>query len=200
MMLWGLDKTLKFFNFRFNISFNVLNSSAFLVDFFNSKEVQQALSFLNMPDICSKVEFEKLNCTKINLNFLDDLEELGLVSKTGRIRMTFGDIIDSIDINSHIREAFLMEESEHYDKFSEEDKKELLIQLFKILIIGGSLNQYDETIEPYREELKKLYKEMVSIKKDPTTDHVYLDTFAFKISKIEVRKNNFFNFLGKRCF
>ncbi len=34
-----------------------------------------------------------------------------------------------------------MPESDHYDMFSEEERRELLFQLFTLLVTGGPLNQ-----------------------------------------------------------
>lgn len=148
-LLWGLKDTLKMDAFRFNISFNDLNNSAFLVDLMNNASTQESIREYfpsALPSLCSEVQFHKLKCSKMNLNFIDDLQEAGVISKTGRIKMAYNPMINEIDINSVIREAYLMEESEHYEALSGDDRKELIVQLLMLLIIGGSLNQYDEII------------------------------------------------------
>ena len=75
--LWGLDKSLMFIPFRFNISFNDLNSPAFFTDLFNSKEFRESLKQVSLDNLISEVKFEKLKCTHVNFNILDKFEELG---------------------------------------------------------------------------------------------------------------------------
>ena len=36
-----------------------------------------------------------------------------------------------------LREAILVEESEHYDTFSDTDRQEFLFRIFKTFVIGG---------------------------------------------------------------
>ena len=45
-----------------------------------------------------------------------------------------------IEICDLIREAILIEESEHFLVFDELDRKELLFLLFKLLLLGGGVN------------------------------------------------------------
>ena len=43
----------------------------------------------------------------------------------------------------------LMDDSDHYDIFSEEERSELIFKLFQHLTLGGPLNQYEDDIGPY---------------------------------------------------
>jgi hypothetical protein len=52
-----------------------------------------------------------------------------------------------------------------------------------LLVIGGSLNQYDDTLTPYLEHTKKLYKSVVSVKKQ--SEHIFIDSIGVEIKKIE---------------
>ena len=53
------------------------------------------------------------------------------------------------------------EDSEHYDTFSDEEKKQFLYVVFQHLVIGGQMTQPDEMIENYVEIAKILYKSLV---------------------------------------
>jgi hypothetical protein len=88
------------------------------------------------------------------MNFLDTLEEDGLIRKSGRLMPTFGEVVQGVEIVNLVRDAWLNEDGEYFDIFTDDMRKELLIQLFNFLVIGGSLNQYDDYVEPYREALK----------------------------------------------
>lgn len=44
-------------------------------------------------------------------------------------------------------------------------ESEFLFELFAILVIGGKYNQWDSNVAPYRDALKKIYKEIVKLHK-----------------------------------
>ena len=62
-----------------------------------------------------------------------------------------------MEIVNLVRDAWLNEDGEFFSVFDEDMRRELLIQLFNLLVIGGVLNQYDDMIDPYRESLKEIY-------------------------------------------
>ena len=53
------------------------------------------------------------------------------------------------------------EDSEYWETFSKEDKKQLLYIIFRILVLGGSMTQPDETTEDYINFTKLIYKNLV---------------------------------------
>ncbi len=48
-----------------------------------------------------------------------------------------------------LRELLLNECSEHSDLLSEDDKSEVLFQLFRIVAVGGALCQPDDSLDRY---------------------------------------------------
>lgn len=55
----------------------------------------------------------------------------------------------------------LLEDSENYEIFSEEDRTQFLFRLFTHICVGGSLCQYEDTINAYYDVVKSLYKDLV---------------------------------------
>lgn len=55
-----------------------------------------------------------------------------------------------------------MEESEHYSAYSAEERDEFLFRLLRHLALGGALCQYEDTIAPYLDAARTLYKQLVS--------------------------------------
>ena len=51
-----------------------------------------------------------------------------------------------------------MEESEYYCHFNDEMRNEFLFHIFKRLVVGGSLCQFEDYIDDYLEMTKKFYK------------------------------------------
>ena len=58
-----------------------------------------------------------------------------------------------------------MEVSDSYCIFNETQRKELLLRLFQLLVVGVSFNQYEDIIQPYLDWTKKIYKSLVSVRK-----------------------------------
>jgi len=54
-----------------------------------------------------------------------------------------------------------MKDSEHYKDFSEDERSELLFRLFRHLVVGGPLCQYEDSITPYIDTVKVLYKDLL---------------------------------------
>jgi hypothetical protein len=78
----------------------------------------------------------------------DQLEKEDLV-KHDYIQKCMSEYFEGIEVCDKIRECLLMEESESYCVFSEEQRKEFLFRVFQMLLIGGSLNQYEDKLTPY---------------------------------------------------
>lgn len=59
---------------------------------------------------------------------------------------------------------FLDEESQGYNLYNEFEKREFIYRVLKLLVLGGSLCQYEDRIQPYLEVTKSLYKDLIRYK------------------------------------
>ena len=59
----------------------------------------------------------------------------------------------------------LVEDSDNFSSFSSTDRQEFLFRLFTHLVVGGNLNQYDDSIAAYFDLTKSLYKDLVTVSK-----------------------------------
>lgn len=87
------------------------------------------------------------------------------IVRKGYISKMMSDYYEDIEIGDRLRECLLLEESENYCIFSEAQRKELLLRLFQVLVVGGSFNQYEDLLQPYLDWTKKIYKSLVSVRK-----------------------------------
>jgi hypothetical protein len=55
-----------------------------------------------------------------------------------------------------------MEAAGEYDTFTEEERDELLFRIFRLLVVGGALNQYEDNIGPYFDLTRDLYRDVVT--------------------------------------
>jgi cilia- and flagella-associated protein 300 len=76
------------------------------------------------------------------------------------------------------------EDSENSSLFPYKEKNELLFRIFKCLVVGGGLCQCDDRIVRYLDMTKKLYKEMLTVYKNATTDQPEIAGKAFSINNV----------------
>ncbi|KAF0024800.1 hypothetical protein F2P81_023602 [Scophthalmus maximus] len=74
------------------------------------------------------------------------------------------------------------EDSEHYDVVRRGERGEFLFRLFKHLCLGGELCQYEDTIDPYINTTKQVYKDLISAQKDPDTKKISVVSTVIKVS------------------
>ena len=84
-------------------------------------------------------------------------------------------------------------ESENIDLFSNEEKDEFLFRLFKHLVVGGILCQYEDNLEPYLEITKILYKDLVGVSPELTVTSNVIQIKSAKCDDAITSKNLIFN-------
>ena len=80
-----------------------------------------------------------------------------VVSSTGIIRGCYDEVFDGITVGDKLREMLVNPDSENASLFSDEEKKELAFQLFKLLVVGGSLCQPEHAVNKYWIRLNELF-------------------------------------------
>jgi hypothetical protein len=73
------------------------------------------------------------------MSLFDRLENEGIIAR-GSIKGTYDDYVEGIHIQSLLKEMMLKEESEYFEIYSEEEKKQLLYNIFFHMVIGGSMS------------------------------------------------------------
>ena len=58
---------------------------------------------------------------------------------------------------------FLSEETDHFDLFSSSEQQEFLYRLFTHVCLGGQICQYEDTLQPYLDFTKALYKDLIRL-------------------------------------
>merc|ERR1712216_423500 len=117
-----------------------------------------------------KATYQELTAKIVNLGLLRKLEDAGCVSGTGLIQGRLEEDYEGVPIWDTVREALVMEESGLYDTFDEKDRREFLLHIFKRLILGGAMCQYDTCIKVYSDLTKKVYKDLATVRKNDAGD------------------------------
>lgn len=73
----------------------------------------------------------------------------GIVTEDGYIRKCFDSVVEGVTIADLLKDCFLNPDSEHADLFSDSDRNEFIYELFKHVVTGGGMCQYDDDWHQY---------------------------------------------------
>ncbi|XP_021236750.1 uncharacterized protein C11orf70 homolog isoform X2 [Numida meleagris] len=168
LLKWSMQGRIAVQAFSFDQQFKPYQKDEFVMAFFNDQNVNSNLKLLSasgqwttLGSKVTAVEATLVPCTQISMSFFDRLYTEGVVRENGVIVKCYDEYYDDILISDELRKVLLLEDSDHYDIFSESDRKEFLFCLFKHLCIGGTLCQFEDVLGPYLETTKALYKDLV---------------------------------------
>lgn len=57
----------------------------------------------------------------------------------------------------------LDEDSDKYSLYTEDERKEFVFRIFQMLVLGGMLCQFEDTLQPYLDITKSIYKNLVRL-------------------------------------
>ena len=187
---WNLAPFMKSAAFRFDQPFSAEQSDAFLQDFFASPVVQEAAPVCSAPGQWSvlgnvgtgAVKYTKLSTTVLRLDFFDRLKDVSIVRGSDIAKcldVQCGDIL----VSDRLRKLLLDESSEEWEVFSDQERRELIFHVMQRLAVGGGMNQYDDSIEPYLKLTKALYKDLVTVNKT-TGGQLQVSSSTFAIESV----------------
>ena len=133
---WGFEFDMVYEEFRFDESFTKEKLKHFLLDFFNSKEVQSAVKvsskrsgLVSMMGRATEVDSEILKTTVLNMSFFDKLKEENIIGENCYIRGCMPERYDGCEGGSLLREMFINEDSESYLAYDDDERAELLFHI-----------------------------------------------------------------------
>ncbi|KAG7237826.1 hypothetical protein INR49_031839 [Caranx melampygus] len=171
-------------SFSFDQSFYPYNSEKFALCFLRDPDVVANLKKMEagvwapLDEPVVFVDVEVVPCTKVSMELFDPIYSCGIVRPSGHIVKCFHDVYPDYD---ELRQMLQEEDSEHYYLVGREERGEFLFRLFKHLCLGGELCQYEDTIDPYINTTKKVYKDLISVQKDLHTKKISVVSTVLKI-------------------
>jgi len=123
-----------------------------------------------------RVKSEVVPTTVVSMAHFDRFETASppVVAPNGSLRRVMDDQVRGMAVTNALQDVFVRgEESEEYpDLFSEAEGSEFLTRLLGHLVRGGAMNQYDDTLAPYLETTKALYKDLLSVVRPQGSDRI----------------------------
>eukprot|EP00040_Diaphanoeca_grandis_P011043 m.56518 g.56518 ORF g.56518 m.56518 type:complete len:267 (+) comp22257_c2_seq1:84-884(+) len=193
---WCMKDPMSVKRYSFDQKFSAYEMDTLLLDLFNDANVLYDFKVLHtvkgqwgtlggQPGDCTKVSTDSVQCSAVSMEFFDRLYDCGAIRKNGSICGCMPEDVDGYTINQELGKVMLLEDSDHYDIFTKENRKELLFRVFQHLTLGGPLNQYEDEIGPYFDITKTFYKSMISVAKDAKSNQVFVTSLATQITELE---------------
>ncbi|GLE04425.1 hypothetical protein PINS_up013367 [Pythium insidiosum] len=166
LLQWNLDQSLRVCRFRVKRSISSDKEDELLHELFTDASVRSCLGSTKAAS--RAVHLRRLRASATSLAFFDQLVDAGVVAASGALRRCLDEVYDGATASDLLKEAFINPDSDNAELFSEAEQNEFLLQLFRALVIGGSMSQADEHLAPYLEMTRRFYKALVSVKKNAT--------------------------------
>jgi len=179
---WGFGPDMVMCTFRVEQQVQPEEMQVMLEAFFRDRQVLGVLQHMTGLRIFSpeklRVVWEKMGTKVTSMSFFNKFQECGAIGKTGHIRGRLEEDWDGVMLHNLIQEAILVDESELYDAFSQQDRREFLFRIFSHLVFGGASNQWEDHVEDYFKVTKEVYKDLLSVRRSDTGDVEVVSTVA----------------------
>ncbi|XP_026156446.1 cilia- and flagella-associated protein 300 [Mastacembelus armatus] len=185
LMKWSMLGRISAQSFSFDQSFYPYNSEKFALCFFRDPDVVSSLrkmeagAWVPLDKPVVSVDVDVVPCTTVSMELFDPIYSCGILRPTGHVVKCFHDVYPDYD---ELRQMLQEEDSDHYYVVGREQRGEFLFRLFKHLCLGGELCQYEDTIDPYINTTRQIYKDLISVQKDPDTKKISVVSMVFKVS------------------
>jgi len=183
---WGFGPDMCMCTFRVEQPIRPDAVQAMLDSFFKDKSVLAVLQYMTGVRVFNpakvRVRWERLGTKVVSMSFFNKLQDVGAIGSSGHIRGRLEEDWEGVPIVNLVREAIMMDESELYDAFSEQERKEFLFRIFSHLIFGGASNQWEDHVEEYFKVTKDVYKDLLTVRRNDTGDVEVVSTVASILS------------------
>ena len=195
---WGMSELMQVHCFRFDQYYKKYMSDKLLLDFVRDPNVQSVFKVplkgkgsvakgpQSLGDV-TKIRTEAVPTTLTSFDVFDRLGEDGVQvvrGESGHIAKCFDNYIDELQIADKLRELLVDEDSENYTVFSDAERDELLLRIFRHCVLGGGMCQYEDMVQPYFEVSKKLYKGLLAVRKHEETGKIEILTEVFSLKSV----------------
>ncbi|XP_049890761.1 cilia- and flagella-associated protein 300 [Epinephelus moara] len=184
LMKWSMLGRISAQCYSFDQCFYPYSSEKFVQCFFRDPNVVSSLrrmeagAWVPLDKPVVSVDVEQVLCTKVSMDLFDPIYSCGILRPSGHVVKCFHDVYPDYD---ELRQMLQEKDSEQYYVVGNEERGEFLFRLFKHLCFGGELCQYEDTIEPYISTTKQIYKDLISVQKDPETKKISVLSTVLKV-------------------
>ncbi|XP_076763236.1 cilia- and flagella-associated protein 300 [Xylocopa sonorina] len=196
---WGIKGNFIIQHFSFNEPFQQYHkyhlAEAFFKDDSVAKELltKQGNYWVKQGILASNVEIKPVPCSVLNMSFFNKLKDPKnrIVHKSGTICKTYDMELQNFLVSDNLRRMLLDEECLEYHLYLKDEREEFIFRIFQMLVLGGTLCQYEDTLNPYLEVTKAIYKDLVRVQKKEDTD-LSVSTIILEVVAKDSREQAYF--------
>ncbi|XP_033338257.1 cilia- and flagella-associated protein 300 [Megalopta genalis] len=85
----------------------------------------------------------------------------------------------------------LDEECPEYNLYTKDEREEFIFRIFRMLVLGGVLCQHEDTLDPYLDATKAIYKDLIRVEKQNNTD-LSVNTLVLEVVAKDGRDQAYF--------
>ncbi|KAM9497891.1 cilia- and flagella-associated protein 300 [Salvelinus alpinus] len=185
LMKWSMLGRISAQAFSFDQTFYPYNSHDFTLSFFRDPCVltnlrkMEAGAWVTLEGEVVCVQAEVVPCSKVSMEMFDPLYSSGIITPSGHITKCFHDTYPDYDL---LRQMLQEDGSEEYGVM---ERREFLFLLFKHVTLGGELCQYEDTINPYIDTTRTIYRDLVSVQKNPENKEISVVSTVIKVFALD---------------
>ncbi|XP_025152810.1 uncharacterized protein C11orf70 homolog [Harpegnathos saltator] len=86
----------------------------------------------------------------------------------------------------------LDEDSEEYNLYTEDERKEFVFRIFQMLVLGGMLCQFEDTLQPYLDVTRSIYKDLVRVQKHDASNNLFVSTLVLEVIAKDSKGQEYF--------
>lgn len=187
---WDMHKNMYCASFTYTRPYHKMQSEQLIQDLLNDPAVQQHVKVMTkgsgwqtVHGRVGDIDIQPAPCTLTRLDIFDKISTADppIARASGDIVKCMDDTIDGFQVSDNLRDMLLTEASDNAGLYSEEEQSEWLWRVFRHLSLGGACCQFEDSLEPYLEATKKIYKGMLSVHKAPDTGKVEIASMVYEI-------------------
>ncbi|XP_071952353.1 cilia- and flagella-associated protein 300-like isoform X2 [Antedon mediterranea] len=174
-------------HYNYDQMFQTYMKDDFMKEFFEDSNVTDTLNILNSSGVATnfatnvvRVECSPVPCFYTSMSFFDRLQKESIVRENGSIAKCLDEFYEGFTIADELRKMLLVEDSDNYEIYTDQERDEFLFRLLKLICLGGPVCQYEDNIMPYFDTIKALYKNLISVQKDSKELLVSSIVYRFK--------------------
>ncbi|KZC06100.1 PREDICTED: uncharacterized protein C11orf70 homolog [Dufourea novaeangliae] len=196
---WGINGNFVIQHFSFNEPFQQYHKYHLADAFFKENSVaneliiKQGNCWVKQGMTASIVDIKPVACSVLSMSFFDKLKDPknGIVYKSGTICKRYDMEIENFLISDRLRGMLLDEECPEYNLYSKDDRDEFIFRIFQMLVLGGTLCQYEDILDPYLDITKTIYKDLIRVQKQNDSD-LSVSTLALQVVAKDDRAQAYF--------
>ncbi|XP_012232310.1 cilia- and flagella-associated protein 300-like [Linepithema humile] len=203
---WGLKENFVIQSFSFNEPFQQYHKYQLADAFFKDDIVAKTLLskqgniWLRQGIRASSVEVKQIPCSVLSMSFFNKLKDPdnGITYNSGTICKRYDIQVEDFLVSDNLRGMLLDEESEEYNLYSEDERKEFVFRIFQMLVLGGILCQFEDMLQPYLDITKNIYKDLIRVQKQNNSNDLFVSTLVLEVIAKDSKGQNYFPFNPNR--